>query len=449
MFFLKHMAKKILVVGSGAREHALCKALAKSPQKVEIYAFASAVNPGLKAIAKEIYLTESLMDFVALKEFALKIKPDFAIIGPDDPIGAGAADELLTLGIKSLAPTKSLARLESSKSFTRNLLAKYNIAGNPDFRVFKSSEGMQEYAEKLGEIVVKYDGLAGGKGVQVQGDHFATIAEGLAYAQKYLDKIGLVVIEEKLVGQEFSAMFFADGKTIVPMPIVQDNKRAFKDDKGPNTGGMGTVSDSDHSLPFLIPQDLKEAAEITRSVMFALEKECGERYHGIMYGGFIATKNGVRLIEYNARFGDPEAMNVLPLLESDFVEICEAVINETLNETPVNFAHRATVCKYIVPEGYPDNPIKNRPVEIDYTLIPANVEINFASVDEKGEELYLKGSRAIAFTGLADTIAEAEELAELACQAVKGPVFHRPDIGTKELLDKRIAQMASLRESPK
>lgn len=439
------MSKKILVVGNGAREHAICKALKKSPQIPKIYVFMTANNPGISELAEEIQIADSLLNFEALKEFAQKIQPDFAIVGPDDPIGAGAVDALLAVGIKSMAPKKSLARLESSKSFTRNLLKKYNIVGNPDFQVFTSTEGMQEYAEKLGEIVVKYDGLLGGKGVKVQGDHFDTIEEGLEFARECLEDSDRVIVEEKFVGQEFSAMFFVDGNTIVAMPLVQDNKRAYEDDKGPNTGGMGTVSDDDHNLPFLIAKDVEEAKEITWQVMQALEKECGEKYHGIMYGGFIATANGVRLIEYNARFGDPEAMNVLPILESDFVEVCEAIINEKLADIEVKFAKKATVCKYVVPEGYPDAPVKGVEIELDLAQVPAGVEINYASVSKEGEKLLLKGSRAIAFTGIADSIEEAEQLAEKAVNAVKGPIFHRKDIGTKALLDKRAEQMKNLR----
>jgi phosphoribosylamine--glycine ligase len=267
---------------------------------------------------------------------------------------------------------------------------------------------------------------------------------GLNLALK-LSKIGKVVIEEKLEGQEFSAMFFTDGNVVRSMPIVQDNKRAFVDDKGPNTGGMGTVSDANHSLPFLQESDLEEASKITEKVMHALKEECGENFHGIMYGGFIATARGVRLIEYNARFGDPDAMNVLPILESDFVEICEGIINENLAEKEIIFARKATVCKYVVPEGYPDNPVKNEEIFVDYEKIPKGVEINFASVSEESGKLILKGSRAISMTGIADTIQEAEKLAEEAVKAVLGPVFHRQDIGTQKLLGKRIKHMESLR----
>jgi len=338
-----------------------------------------------------------------------------------------------------------LARLESSKSFTRDLLKKYAIPGNPDFRIFCSMDNMRDYSENVGEIVVKYDGLAGGKGVKVQGDHFASIEEGLVFAKECIQKSSCVIVEEKLVGEEFSAMFFADGKTIKHMPISQDHKRAYDDDMGPNTGGMGVISDSDHSLPFLTKNDIDEAEHITREVMFALEKECGEKYHGIMYGGFIVTKSGVRLIEYNARFGDPEAMNVLPLLETDFVEVCEAVINERLADIDIKFANKATVSKYVVPEGYPETPQKDVEIKINKSNIPENVETFYASVEDREGKLYLKGSRAIAFVGIADTIKEAGQLAEKACESVEGPVFHRKDIGTPVLVQKRIDHMKKIR----
>jgi len=265
----------------------------------------------------------------------------------------------------------------------------------------------------------------------------------LDYARECLKAAGCVVFEEKFVGQEFSLMSFADGKHTVEMPAVQDHKRAFEGDKGPNTGGMGSYSDSDHSLPFLKPSDIDEARTITHLVLKALAQETGSEFKGIMYGGFMATANGVRLIEYNARFGDPEAMNVLPLLNTNFVEVCEAVINGDLNSLKVEFAKKATVCKYLVPEGYPEKPVKGQKIEIG--KIPGDVKMYYSSVDQTDEGLILSSSRAVAFVGIADSIMEAEQLAESACGTVKGPVFYRKDIGTSELIAKRISMMESLR----
>ena len=303
---------------------------------------------------------------------------------------------------------------------------------------------MKDFIEQLGgNYVVKADGLKGGKGVKVSGDHLKTLDEGIAYALECLNSDGKVVIEEKFIGQEFSLMAFVDGKTVVSMPAVQDHKRAYDGDKGPNTGGMGTYSCENHSLPFLQESDVKDAQAINVAVAEALYKETGKYYKGIMYGGFIAVRDGVRLIEYNVRFGDPEAMNVLPILKTDFVDICLAMINGTLADLNVEFEKKATVCKYLVPEGYPDNPCKDKKVEVG--VIPPQVKTYYASVDQREDGLYLSGSRAIAFVGIADSLDEASAIATSALGMVEGPVFYRKDIGTKELIDKRLKMMKELR----
>lgn len=436
--------KKILLVGSGAREHVIAETLKRSPSEVSIIAYGKAKNPGIAALADR-YETGPLDTFEKLKKLAAEQQPDFAIVGPDDPIADGAVDALLELDIHSMAPLKTVARLESSKSFTRGLLSKYDIPGNPKFHIFLTEKGVDEYIrdELGGDFVVKADGLMGGKGVKVSGEHLHSVEEGIAYAKECISKFGRVVVEEKFVGEEFSLMCFCDGKNIAAMPAVQDHKRAYNGDTGPNTGGMGTYSDTDHSLPFLKPEDLEKAIEITKKTARALYEETGAEFKGIMYGGFIVTKNGVKLIEYNARFGDPEAMNVLPILETDFVEICEAVINGTLNKIEVKFAQKATVCKYVVPEGYPENPVKGEKVEVGE--VPAGVKLYYASVDQKEDGIYMSGSRALAFVGIADTISDAEKIAASALSTVSGKVFYRDDIGTDALIQKRVDHMKEIR----
>ena len=253
-----------------------------------------------------------------------------------------------------------------------------------------------------------------------------------------------MVVEEKFVGPEFSLMSFADGETVVDMVPVQDHKRAYVGDSGPNTGGMGSYSDANHLLPFISEADLTVAHDITVQVMKALREDTGTKFVGIMYGGFIATKNGIKLIEYNARFGDPEAMNVLPILKTDFVDVCEAMGRGELAGMPIEFEKKATVCKYVVPEGYPDNPVKGEKIEV--TTIPEGVKTYYASVDQREDGLYLSGSRAIAFVGIGDTIAEAEKLAQSAVTSVKGPVFFREDIGTEALISEYVKMMEELRK---
>jgi phosphoribosylamine--glycine ligase len=432
---------KILLVGNGAREHVVGETLKKGGAK--LYTYGKAKNPGLLELSEDYYIG-SLGDFEEMTEYARKIAPDFAFIGPDDPIGEGAVDALLEKEIKSVAPLKTVARLESSKSFTRDLVKKYGIPGNPEFQVFYDESGIGEFLDKLGEnFVVKADGLMAGKGVKVGGEHLKDAEEALGYAKGCIAEAGKVVIEEKLAGPEFSLMAFCDGENIAPMPAVQDHKRAYDGDTGPNTGGMGSYSDANHSLPFLADSDIDEAVKIIELTAKALYHETGCSFKGIMYGGFMATASGIKLIEFNARFGDPEAMNVLPILNTNFVHVCEAIVNDDLGSLKLEFAPKATVCKYIVPEGYPENPQKGSIIEIKD--VPKEVKMYYASVDLTPEGLTLSGSRAIGFVGIGNTIEAAEKIAASACSSIKGPVFFRTDIGTKALIEKRIDLIKQLR----
>jgi fusion protein PurCD len=334
--------------------------------------------------------------------------------------------------------------LETSKAFTRDLLNEYDIPGGPKYQTFNSMGGVAEFLNELGEnYVVKYDGLAGGKGVKVSGEHLHSHGEALAYCKELVDKNGEFVIEGKFIGEEFSLMSFCDGDTLKHMPAVQDHKRAYEGDTGPNTGGMGTYSDANHSLPFISDDEISQAHEINIKTAKAVNDKFGEGYKGILYGGFMATTNGVKLIEYNARFGDPEAMNVLSLLESDFIEICNGIAGGTLDKIDVQFSKKATVCKYAVPEGYPNNPVKGEPIDVSGISNPDG--LFYASVDFKGTNLVESGSRTIAVVGIADTISEAEKIAEKEVSSIAGPLFHRTDIGTDDVIQKRIDHMKSLR----
>ena len=229
-------------------------------------------------------------------------------------------------------------------------------------------------------------------------------------------------------------------ETVVATPPAQDHKRAYEDDKGPNTGGMGSYSCENHLLPFLKKEHINKALEITKKTVEAIYKETGLYYKGVIYGGFIITKQGVKLLEYNARFGDPEAMNVLPLLKTDFATVCQALIVQELERMKVKFDKKATVCKYVVPEGYPNNPVKNEKIEV----LEPKAKMYYASVDQKQDGLYMTGSRAIAFLGIGTNLEEAEKIAEEAVSCVKGKVFHRKDIGTKALIEKRIENVKTI-----
>lgn len=373
-------------------------------------------------------------------------QPDFVIIGPEEPLAEGIVDELQGSGIPCVGPTKSLARLEASKAFTRELLGKHGIAGNPEYRVFRDPSGMDAYLKELGAYVIKPDGLTGGKGVKLSGAHLRSNAEALDYCEK-LFRSGhpAVIIEEQLDGEEFSLQSFCDGSHVRDMPVVQDHKRALEGDKGPNTGGMGSYSCEDHLLPFLLPEHVQQASAINIAVARALWKETGQKYKGILYGGFMVTARGIRLLEYNARFGDPETMNVVSLLSTDLIDICEGIIEETLDKVPVKFQARASVCKYVVPEGYPEKPVKGARIDLSEVAKRApTAGIYPAAIEARDGQWYMTGSRAVALVGTGENLAEAERIAEAAACAVKGPVFHRQDIGTAALIQKRVEHMRRL-----
>ncbi len=437
----------VLLIGNGAREHAIAEAILRSSSSPRLFAYMKSKNPGIAALAERVKIG-SYYDLQAIRDWAKESSVAFAVIGPEDPLQNGVVDALGEVGIPSIGPTKNLARLETSKSFTRNLLAKYGIPGNPRFGNFSSPAGIEAFLDEMDDVVIKPDGLTGGKGVMVQGDHFSSRKEALAICRSILSEHAWVTIEEKMEGEEYSLQCLTDGKTVAATPPVQDHKRRFNDDKGPNTGGMGSYSCADHSLPFLEPKDIEAGLAITEQVAEAVYRETGKRYRGIMYGGFMITRQGVRLLEYNARFGDPEAMNILPLLKTDFIDMCQAIMEGSLDRIKIEFAAQATVCKYIVPQEYGlpqgnhDVPAREEKIEIGPL---SGARLYYSSVDSREDGLYMTASRAIGVVGIADGLAEAEKIAETAATAIKGAVSHRSDIGTQALIEKRVRHVQELR----
>ena len=431
----------VLLIGGGAREHAIADALIAGG--AEVHAYMQLLNPGIKKIAAS-YALGKADDTAAAVAFAGKCRAEIAVIGPEAPLAAGIVDALERAGIKCVGPTRQQAQLETSKGFTRRLMQKHGIEGLPKFRVFnsKNSEEIMGYLEDLGRYVVKPDGLTGGKGVKVFGEHLHSHDKALEYCKEILNGHGAVVVEEKLEGEEFSLQTLTDGNNgFLHFPVVQDHKRAFDGDTGPNTGGMGSYSDANLLLPFLTSEDVKTAEKITEKVAAAMKKELGTTYRGVMYGGFMKTASGIKLLEYNARFGDPETMNILPILKTNFVDICKATTEGNLLRLKVEFENKATVCKYVVPKGYPDNPVAGKiivpSVEKDYI----KALVYYAAVEEKEDGIYTTKSRGVAFVGVADTMQKAETIAEEAAAMVQGDVFHRKDIGTWQLIQKRVEHM--------
>lgn len=434
----------ILIIGSGAREHAIVKTLSQSAHTPLLFCFSGAVNPAIADLTTH-YGTGDINNAHAVTTYAQTHAITMAFIGPEAPLEQGIADALWGIGVPTVAPTKDHAQLESSKGFTRDLLAQYGIQGNPFYQSFSTMDGVDEVLKTWAERhVIKADGLMGGKGVKVYGDHLFSHQDSLNYCTEIINNGGKFVIEEKLVGQEFSLISFCDGKTLRHMPIVQDHKRAYVGDKGANTGGMGTYTDTNHALPFISPTDITTAQNINQATADALYDKFGTPYRGILYGGFMATADGVRLIEYNARFGDPEAMNLLSLLQTDLVDICTAIVGGTLDQINVQFAHQATVCKYLVPKGYPENPLKNIPVDLSQISPDVPVFLGAVDTDQNGT-IIATGSRTLAVVGMGDTIAHAEHIAESEISKIQGDFFHRPDIGTNPLINQRISHMNTLR----
>jgi len=433
----------VLLVGSGAREVAIARKIKESSRPVSLFCLSPSINPHISVLCEK-YFTVPLSENQTIAGVAKKLNIDFAIIGPENPLENGLVDTLEKEGIPSVAPKKDVARIETSKSFARNILDRCSPEKNPQRKEFSSLEGVEEFLQKLGgNYVVKYDGLMGGKGVKVSGEHLFSSEETLGYCKKIIGMGGMFLVEEKLVGEEFSLMSFCDGQNCAHMPVVQDHKRAFEGDVGPNTGGMGTYSFANHSLPFLSEKDVSDAQKTNERVAKELYRTTGTKFKGFLYGGFMATKDGIKVIEYNARLGDPEAMNVLSLLKTDFFDICNHIIGGSLKSVDVKFEPHATVCKYAVPNGYPDNPEKGFAVSIE------NVDADslfFAAVREDKNKIIATGSRTVACVGVDKEVCGAEQKAEAGISRVVGNVFHRKDIGTAALIQKRIENMKKVRQ---
>jgi len=427
---------KILVVGGGGREHAITAALGRNPE-TEIYSVMAKRNPGIDTLAKRVHLCRET-DVKSVVGFAREAGVEYAFIGPEAPLEAGIVDALDAAGIPSIGPTRAAARLETDKAFCREMMDMNHLDGCPMYRVFHSAQDAARFIEGYeGDLVVKPIGLTGGKGVRIMGEQVDRTG-AIAYARSLN---GNVVLEERLLGEEFTLQAFVDGNNLVPMPLVQDHKRAFEGDNGPNTGGMGSYSMPDHMLPFVSKKDYKRALAIMQSVVAAMERT-GSPYKGILYGQFMNTVQGPKVIEFNARFGDPEAMNVLSLLSSDLSEIVSRICEGSLAMAHVTFRSKATVCKYLVPAGYPDTPHAGDPI-----TLPSDSQalLYYANVERSGSgSLVTQTSRTLAYVGVGETLEEAEQNAEQAVSGVTGAVRYRRDIGTRTLLDRRITHMKEL-----
>lgn len=429
---------KVLLVGGGGRENAIGEALVRGG--AELYVVSKHRNPGLLKIA-EGYALARETDVERVLAHAERFGVDLAFIGPEAPLERGIVDILEENGIPAVGPSKEAARLETNKAFARHMMEKYEIPGRKLFRVFEDIAEMRSWVDDFGRpVVVKPLGLTGGKGVKVVGYQLRDNEEAKEYGEYLIKKDGKVLIEERTDGVEFTFQVFTDGKRVIPMPLAQDYPHAYEGDVGPITGGMGSYSCENHTLPFVTGEDYERALETLRATVEAMRKE-GTPYRGILYGQFMLAKDEPKIIEYNARFGDPEAMNVLPILKTPLLEIAEGIVDGRLKKA--EFEKKATVVKYLAPRGYPADPIKGVRVEIREDKIrEEGARVYYASVDEN---LTLLGSRAVAVVGIAGSLEEAERIASAGIRHVRGEVFHRADVGTRESVEKRVRIMKEIR----
>ncbi|MDZ5810930.1 phosphoribosylamine--glycine ligase [Halorubrum sp. AD140] len=427
------MTETVLLVGGGGREHAIARAVADD---CALYACASNRNPGIRRLAEGFESIDET-DAEGIADYAADVGADLAVIGPESALAAGVADALDDAGVYAFGPRAEEARLETDKAYQREFMEEASIPGCPDYAVFDDVEAACEHIDAYdGDLAVKPAGLTGGKGVKVIGDQ-VTAEEAKAYLRDA--DYDRVVLEERLVGEEFTIQAFVANGDVRTTPAVQDHKRAYEGDEGPNTGGMGSYSDTGLSLPFMRDGDYEAAVDVLDAVVEALPD-----YKGVLYGQFMLTAEGPKVVEFNARFGDPEAMNTLPVLATPFIDVLTAARDG--NDLPeLSFSGEATVCKYAVPDGYPVDPDAGAKIAVDEESV-GDALLYYASVDERDDGLYTTTSRSFAVVGRGDSIAAAERQAEDALSAAGDGLRIRHDVGKRDLVERRIAHMSELRE---
>ena len=417
---------KILMIGSGGREHALIKKLLESPKCEKLYCAPG--NGGISRDAETVAI--NVMDKKGMVKFAKDNAIDLVFVAPDDPLAAGMVDALEAAGIRAFGPNADAAIIEASKVFSKNMMKKYGIP-TAKYEVFDDPQKAIDYvkAENTTPVVVKADGLALGKGVIIAQtiDEAVAAVKSIMEDKQFGESGNKIVIEEFLTGTEVSVLAFTDGHCVKPMVSSKDHKRAYDNDKGLNTGGMGTVSPNPYYTDALADECMQT---IFVPTIEAMRKE-GRPFKGCLYFGLMMTPKGPKVIEYNARFGDPEAQVVLPRLKTDLVEICEAVIDERLSDLEIEWEDGAAACVVMASGGYPVSYKKG----IEMTGLDENGQVDGAIVYHAGTKyengkFYTNGGRVLGVTAKAPTLEEALDKAYAAVKKISFEGAHyRTDIG--------------------
>lgn len=414
---------KVLVIGRGGREHAICTKVSES-ERVETV-FVAPGNVGMTDVAERIAIEETKVE--KLVDFALTQKIDLTIVGPEVPLLLGVVDAFQAAGLKVFGPNQRAAEIEGSKSFAKDLMKKYQIPTG-EYQTFSDYEAAKAYIEEMGApIVIKADGLAAGKGVTVamnMEEALESIQEMLV-GEKFGSASATVVIEEFLAGEEFSLMSFVNGETVIPLEIAQDHKRAFDGDKGPNTGGMGAYSPVPHIDSAIVQTAIETIVKPTAKAMIAEDRT----FTGILYAGLIATDKGPKVIEFNARLGDPETQVILPRMKSDLVEVILSILN---GETPsIEWYEEDMLGVVIAAKGYPEAYEKGAVIQgldkmEDVSIFHAGTDLNEAGA------FTTNGGRVLLVAAKSRTLKEAQDKVYKELKKLESDgIFYRKDIGFK------------------
>ncbi|MGP6220688.1 phosphoribosylamine--glycine ligase [Caldiplasma sukawensis] len=429
------MSNKIVLIGSGAREDALGRRIKESG--ASLFTVMSNQNPSLNKISEKVAYAEP-DNYEKILNFIEEVDPDLVYVSPDGYLATPLVDRLEVRKYRVASPNSKAFQIESSKIYMRQLIKRFGIPGNIKFQTFNDVYELQKFLNENSKMMfaIKPSGLTGGKGVKVMGDQINSIEDAIEYGSTLIEKDKLVLVEEKIQGIEFSIQAFTDGQNFIFGPVAQDNKRLLENDIGPNTGGMGSITDWDGNLPFLDKETIEKAKDITKKIVSSIYSD-GSIFRGVIYPQFMFTGNDVKIIEVNGRIADPEGINMISLLEGNVVDILFAISEGSLSENMGKFRKKASVVKYLVPPGYGTSPQKTK-LKVNSNDLKSNFRIYYASVNGEIEEFETTSSRSLALYAEADSIFEASEIIERNLWRIEGDYFMRHDIGTRKNISSKM-----------